>query len=66
MEFSQKVKLARHLQYPFASRPDDPVTHQGVSTMSIAKIQNAAIALIGAFVVASLFVGAAIPVSPIA
>lgn len=34
--------------------------------MSIAKIQNAAIALVGAFIVAILFVSAAIPVSPIA
>ena len=34
--------------------------------MSIAKIQNAAFALIGAIFVASLFVGAAIPVTPIA
>ncbi len=34
--------------------------------MSIAKIQNAAIALLGAVVVASLFVSAAIPVSLIA
>jgi hypothetical protein len=66
MQFSQKVKLARHLQYPFASRPDNPVTHQGVSTMSITSIQNAAIALVGALIVASLFVGAAIPMSPIA
>lgn len=34
--------------------------------MSIAKIQHAAIALVGAFIVASPFVSAAIPVSPIA
>jgi hypothetical protein len=41
-------------------------SHQGVSIMSIAKFQHAAVALVGAFIVASLFVGAAIPVSPIA
>jgi hypothetical protein len=34
--------------------------------MSITSIQNAAIALVGALIVASLFVGAAIPMSPIA
>lgn len=34
--------------------------------MSIAKIQNVAVALFGAVIVASLFVSAAIPVSPIA
>lgn len=34
--------------------------------MFIAKIQNAAFALVGAVIVASLFVSAAIPVSPIA
>lgn len=39
---------------------------QGVSTMFIAKIQNAAFALAGAVIVASLFIGAAMPVSPIA
>ena len=40
--------------------------NQGVSTMFIAKIQNAAFALVGAVVFASLFVGAAVPVAPIA
>jgi hypothetical protein len=39
---------------------------QGVSTMSIAKIQNAAFALASAFIVAGLFVSAAVPVAPIA
>lgn len=34
--------------------------------MSIAKIQNTAFALVGAFIVASLFVSAAVPVAPIA
>lgn len=34
--------------------------------MSIAKIQNAAFALVGAFLVAGLFVAAAVPVTPIA
>ncbi len=34
--------------------------------MFIAKIQNAAFALAGAVIVASLFIGAAMPVSPIA
>ncbi len=34
--------------------------------MSIAKVHNAAVALVGAFLVASLFVGAAVPVLPIA
>jgi hypothetical protein len=34
--------------------------------MSIAKFQNVAAALVGAFVVASLFVSAAVPVLPIA
>ncbi len=41
-------------------------TQQGVSTMSIAKIQNAAFALASAVIVASLFVSAAVPVAPIA
>lgn len=34
--------------------------------MTIAKFQSAAFALVGAVIVASLFVGAAIPVTPIA
>jgi hypothetical protein len=34
--------------------------------MSIAKFHNVAVALVGAFIVASLFVGAAVPVVPIA
>jgi hypothetical protein len=34
--------------------------------MSIAKFQNAALALVGAVMLASLFVGAAVPVVPIA
>lgn len=34
--------------------------------MSIAKFQSVAFALAGAFVVASLFIGAAVPVAPIA
>jgi len=34
--------------------------------MSIVKFQHTAVALVGAFIVASLFVGAVIPVSPIA
>lgn len=41
-------------------------TQQGVFAMSIAKIQNAAFALASAFIVASLFVSAAVPVTPIA
>ena len=39
---------------------------QGVIIIFIAKIQNAAVAFFGAVVVASLFVGAAVPVAPIA
>ena len=34
--------------------------------MSIAKFHSAAVALVGALIVASLFVGAAVPVLPIA
>jgi len=34
--------------------------------MSIAKFQNVAVALVGALLVAGLFVGAAVPVVPIA
>ncbi len=34
--------------------------------MSIAKFQNAAVALVGAVIFASIFVGAALPVVPIA
>jgi hypothetical protein len=34
--------------------------------MSIAKFQNVAFALVGAVIFASLFVGAAVPVAPIA
>jgi hypothetical protein len=42
--------------------PDGPVgpVKQGVITMSIAKFQNAAIALVGAVIVAAIFVGAAL------
>lgn len=34
--------------------------------MSITKIHSAAFALVGAFIVASLFIGAVVPASPIA
>ncbi len=34
--------------------------------MSIARFQNVAFALVGAFTVASLFIAAAVPVTPIA
>ncbi|EQB12377.1 hypothetical protein RLDS_19715 [Sphingobium lactosutens DS20] len=40
--------------------------NQGVIIMFVAKIQNAAFAFLGAVVVASLFVSAAVPVAPIA
>ena len=39
---------------------------QGVFIMSITKLQNVAVALFGAVMVASLFIGAAVPVTPIA
>jgi hypothetical protein len=48
-----------------AGSPGQP-KKQGVSTMSIAKFHNAAVALVGAFIVASLFVSAAVPLAPIA
>ena len=43
-----------------------PLRNQGVIIMSIVKFQSAALALVGAVMVASLFIGAAVPVTPIA
>jgi hypothetical protein len=64
--FRVKSKLARLLQCLLHQGPMIRSAHQGVSTMSIVKIHNAAFALLGAVIFAGLFVGAAVPVVPVA
>jgi hypothetical protein len=66
-DFREKSKLARLLHSLLASgRMVRPLRNQGVIIMSIVKFQSAALALVGAVMVASLFIGAAVPVTPIA
>jgi hypothetical protein len=61
-----KVKLARLLQSCWHQGRTIGHLPQGVSIMSIAKVQNAAVALVGAVIFAGLFIGAALPVVPVA
>jgi hypothetical protein len=59
-------ELARLLQISWHhGRTVRPIYFQGVYIM-FAKLQNAAFAMTGALLVAGLFIGAAVPVTPIA